>query len=273
MRSGSSAATSGSLLVRRNTRMPLRARSAASPSPAIWAMNAGRVPTRPGLVKSRIAHRSPRPFSIGRAGERQPGAGREPAQLLGRLAGRVLDGLGLVEHEAGPRSLGQRVDVAHGGAVGGDDDVGVGHLATRARRPTPGTAPWWTTTRSSGVKRAASAAQLPTTAGGAMTSAGPLPVVRARWASTVGRLAEAHVEGQAAAELGGVEEAEPGQRLGLVAAQLADEALGRGRPAPSGAVLACSNRSVAQPLPADDDAAGRSGDPPGRGRGAGSRRR
>ena len=42
------------------------------------------------------------------------------------------------------------------------------------------------------------------------------------------RLAEAHVERQAAAELGGVEEAEPGQRLGLVGAQLADEALRAG---------------------------------------------
>ena len=41
-----------------------------------------------------------------------------------------------------------------------------------------------------------------------------------------GRLAEAHVEGEAAAELDRVEEAQPGQRLGLVAAQLADEALG-----------------------------------------------
>ena len=28
-------------------------------------MNAGRVPTSPGLVKSEIAHRSPSPFSIG----------------------------------------------------------------------------------------------------------------------------------------------------------------------------------------------------------------
>ena len=42
------------------------------------------------------------------------------------------------------------------------------------------------------------------------------------------RLAEAHVERQAAAEPGGVEEADPGQRLGLVGAQLADEALGLG---------------------------------------------
>ena len=45
--------------------MPLSARSAASPSPDIWAMNAGREPTSPGLVKSRIAQRSPNPFSIG----------------------------------------------------------------------------------------------------------------------------------------------------------------------------------------------------------------
>ena len=61
-----------------------------------------------------------------------------------------------------------------------------------------------------------------------MTSAGPV----AGGAGEVGehgrRLAEAHVEREAAAELDGVEEAEPGQRLGLVAAQLADEALGRG---------------------------------------------
>jgi hypothetical protein len=47
-------------------------------------------------------------------------------------------------------------------------------------------APWWTTTRSPGVNRAASAAQFPTTAAGATTSAGPFPVVWARWASTVG---------------------------------------------------------------------------------------
>ncbi len=43
------------------------------------------------------------------------------------------------------------------------------------------------------------------------------------------RLAQAHVERQAAADAGGVEEAEPGERLGLVAAQLAVEALGRVR--------------------------------------------
>ena len=43
------------------------------------------------------------------------------------------------------------------------------------------------------------------------------------------RLAEAHVEREAAAEADGVEEAEPRERFGLVAAQLADEAVGHAR--------------------------------------------
>ena len=210
MRSGSSAATSGSLLVRRNTRMPLRARSAASPSPDIWAMKAGRVPTRPGLVKSRMRPQVAEAVLDRGAGEREPGAGRDATQLLGRLVGRVLDGLGLVEDDPGPRPLGQRLDVAHRGAVGGDDDVGVGHLGSSSSAEAR-EAPWWTTTRRLGVKRAASAAQLPTTAGGAMTSAGPLPGGAGEVGQHRRRLAQAHVEGQAAAELDGVEEAEPGR--------------------------------------------------------------
>src|SRR5207302_10525984 len=40
------------------------------------------------------------------------------------------------------------------------------------------------------------------------------------------RLAEAHVEGEAATESDDVEEAQPGQGLGLVAAQLTAEAVG-----------------------------------------------
>jgi hypothetical protein len=45
--------------------MPLSARSADSLSPDSCATNAGRGPTRPGLVKSRMAHRSATPFSMG----------------------------------------------------------------------------------------------------------------------------------------------------------------------------------------------------------------
>ena len=90
------------LLVRRNSRIPFRARSAASPSPDIWAMNAGREPTRPGLVKSRIAHRSPSPFSIGvPVSARRVRAGMRRSCWDG-FARRVLDRLRLVEHDPCP---------------------------------------------------------------------------------------------------------------------------------------------------------------------------
>jgi hypothetical protein len=44
---------------------PVQRAQRRSPSPDICEMNDGREPTRPGLVKSRIDHRSPSPFSIG----------------------------------------------------------------------------------------------------------------------------------------------------------------------------------------------------------------
>ena len=61
-----------------------------------------------------------------RAGERELAVGRDASQLLAGLVGRVLDRLRLVEDQPLPRQLGKRVDVADRGAVGGDDDVGVG---------------------------------------------------------------------------------------------------------------------------------------------------
>ena len=62
-----------------------------------------------------------------RAGERTR-EWRDAAQLLRGLAGGVLDRLRLVEHHARPVDAGDGLDVAHRGAVGGDDDVGVGDL-------------------------------------------------------------------------------------------------------------------------------------------------
>ena len=122
------------------------------------------------------------------------------------------------------------------------------------------------------MNRAASAAQLPTTAGGAITSAGPC----AGRAGEVGehrrRLAEAHVEREAAAEPDGVEEAEPAERLGLVAAQLAGEAVRLGDDRLGETVAALSSRSAAQPLPSTTSRR-RAPSPRGRPRGAGSRRR
>ncbi len=77
-------------------------------------------------------------------------------------------------------------------------------------------------------------------------------------------LAEAHVEGQAAAELGRVEEPDPRQRLGLVGAQLADEPLGPGdrrrrrRAGPAddvvGPAVALDVDAAAEPGPVEADA-------------------
>ena len=78
------------------------------------------------------------------------------------------------------------------------------------------------------MKVRASDAQLPTTAGGAITSAGPAVGDVGEVGEHGRRLAEAHVEGEAAADAGLLEEAEPGERVGLVGAQLADEAVGLG---------------------------------------------
>ena len=76
------------------------------------------------------------------------------------------------------------------------------------------------------MNRAASAVQFPTTAGGAITNAGPEPAPAEQVRQHRRRLAEAHVEREATAEAGLVEEAEPRQRFGLVAAELADETVG-----------------------------------------------
>ena len=80
-------------------------------------------------MKSRMAQRSPRPFSIGVPVRATRLRGLDAAELLGGLAGRVLDALGLVEHEPLPLDGGQRLDVAHAGAVGGEHDVGALDLA------------------------------------------------------------------------------------------------------------------------------------------------
>ena len=187
MRSGSSAATSGSDLVRRNTRMPLRARRAASPSPESWAMKVERGPDQARVGEVEDGPEVAQAVLDRGAGEGDAGAGRDAAQLLGGVVGRVLDGLGLVEHHPPPLPGGQGLDVAHRGAVGGDDHVGVGHHrgqlvgagAGRAvvdHHPQPG------------GEAGRLGAQLPTTAGGAITRAAPSPWQRRRWASIVGVL-------------------------------------------------------------------------------------
>ena len=180
-------------------------------------------------MKSRIAHRSPRPFSIGvPVSATRVRAGMRRSCCAVSLAGFLI----ACASSSTTRShvdRGERVDVAHRGAVGGDDDVGVGDLGRELVGARRGSRRGARRPAGRGVKRAASAAQLPTTAGGAITSAGPSLGVREQVGEHRRRLAEAHVEREAAAEPDRVEEAEPRERLGLVAAQLAVEALGRAR--------------------------------------------
>ena len=83
----------------------MSARSAASPSPASL-----RDERRPRADEARVGEVEDRPQVAEpvldrRAGEREPGAGRDAAQLLGGLAGRVLDRLRLVEHDRAPTSI------------------------------------------------------------------------------------------------------------------------------------------------------------------------
>ena len=147
----------------------------------------------------------------------------------------------------GPLDLLEGTQVAQRGAVGGDDQVGAGderrhlshvgalgavvhdhaqpgHEAARLGRPVPdhrgrgdhaGPAP--SRQLRPGVRVGGGLGRA-----GRLGRAGPFPQV----GQHDGGLAEAHVERQAAAETGSLEEAQPRHRLGLVAAQLADEALG-----------------------------------------------
>ncbi len=71
------------------------------------------------------------PVLDGRTGERQASVRTDAAQLLGGIAGRVLDGLRFVEHHRAPHGGREHVDVANGGRVRGDDDVGVDQLSSK----------------------------------------------------------------------------------------------------------------------------------------------
>ena len=233
-------------------------------------MNCGRGPTRPGFVKSRIAQRSPRPFSIGVPVERDPRSRGDAAQLLRGVARRVLDGLGFVEDHLRPRDVGDGVDVSHRGPVGGDHHVGFRHFGGDL------------------VERGAVRAVVHDDAEAGSEARGlRRPVAddggrsdhQRRAGARAGehvrehrrRLPETHVEREAATESGRVEEAEPRQRFGLIAAQLTDEAAGRG--GRFGREVRRRRQQIGSPAPAfDRDAARRAASPRAPARGATSRR-
>ncbi len=159
-------------------------------------------------------------------------------------AGAVLDVLGLVEHDPVPGDRGQRADVAGGGGVGGQHDVGA---AGQRRRVGP-----------------VGAVQHPYDQAGREPGRLPLPVAQHRQRADqqgrpgppvqqqrqqLHRLAQPHVVGQAGAQPEPVEKGQPGQTPPLVRAELPGQPGGRieqleraprGRPA---------SRSAIQPLP------------------------
>ena len=174
-----------------------------------------------------MAHRSPRPFSIGvpvRASRDRAGSRRScwAVSLAGFLMAWASSST-MRPHSTAASASTSRTAVAYVVIT-----MSAPAMAPCSCSAVGLDAPWCTSTRRPGTKRAASAAQLPTTAAGAMTRAVPELGRAGQLGEHRRRLAEPHVEGQAPAELGGVEEADPAQGVGLVRAQLPDEALGSG---------------------------------------------
>ncbi len=200
----------------------MSARSAASPSPASWATKVAPCPDETGVAEVEDRPEVAEPVLDRRAGQGELRPRREATQLLAGLVGWVLDGLRLVEDQPPPRHLGQRLDVAHGGAVRRDQDVGVGHLGGQlVGRGTGGAV----VDDGAQLGREPRRLGLPVAddRGRGDDERGPFAWVAGEVGEDRRRLAQTHVERQAAAELDGVEEPEPAERLGLVGAELADE--------------------------------------------------
>ena len=163
----------------------------------------------------------------GSAREGHLAAGVEATKLLRGLAGRILDGLGLVEDHRGPLHLLEHVEVAHNGAVGGHHKVGALDHGGDARRGRAVRAV---------VDHHLQPRHEPAGLGGPVAHHGGRRGHQTRAVAAscqqVGQhrrgLAQPHVEGQAAAQPGLLQEAQPHQRVGLVGAQRAVEALGPG---------------------------------------------
>ena len=190
-------------------------------------------PSRPGLENSMIDHSSARRFSTGVPVSASRVRGRErrgppaPAGCARFLMFCASSQTTRPQRDLAPARPGR----AAASAVGGDDQVGLGHAPRRARRRASRSAPWCTCTRSSGANRAASRCQLPTSDIGHTSSVGPAgPAARSvsEQRQQLGRLAQAHVVGEDAAEPEPRQEGQPGQPALLVRAQLAVEAGGRG---------------------------------------------
>ena len=166
-------------------------------------MNVGRGPTRPGLVKSRIAHRSPRPFSIGvPVSASRVWAGMRRSCWAVSLAGFLI-ACASSSTRLCPGDGGEGVDVADRRGVGGDRRCRRRRSRLASSSADGRDAPWCTTTRRLG-REPGRLGRPVADDGGRGDRRAPVPL--AGGAGEVGehgrRLAEAHVEGEAAAEVG-----------------------------------------------------------------------
>ena len=150
-------------------------------------------------MNSMIDHSSDSRFSTGVPVSAIRVAAGRARDRPGLLGGVVLDVLRLVADHPGPGQRAQRGLVPGGDAVAGDDQVRLGQ-GRGSDSPSSRSAPWCTWTRRSGVNRAASRCQLPTSDIGHTSRVGPDRGLRGDQRQQLDRLAQAHVVGQDAAQ-------------------------------------------------------------------------
>ena len=162
------------------------------------------------------------------AGERQPSASLETAELLGDLGGGVLDRLRLVDDDLAPLKLAELVHIADRRAIGRDHEVRSAN-GRPERRPL-GTVATVVNEHIDLGNELASLRCPVAHDGRRCDHERGTSLTRQRDAREGRRcLAETHIERQAPAEPGIVEEGEPSERIGLIGPEFTCEPLGRRR--------------------------------------------
>ncbi len=173
------------------------------------SLNLSAEPSRPGQRKSNSDQRSDSRFSTGVPVRAIRASAWSCLTALRLPRGRILDGLGLVEHHQPPVHLEQPL-LPQQHAVGGQDQVGVCKGLVRIFRPCRQALPWPSPTdgrnraSSVGAKRAISAFQLRQQRRRQHQQrrlfGRPLLLHRRQQRQHLDRLAQAHVVGQAGAQ-------------------------------------------------------------------------
>ena len=162
------------------------------------------------------------------AGERQPSPSLETAELLGDFGGGVLDRLRLVDDDLAPLKLAELVHIADRRAIGRDHEVR--SADGRTERRALGTVATVVNEQIDPGNELASLRCPVAHDGRRCDHERSTNLTRQRDARQGRRcLAETHIERQAPAEPGIVEEGEPSERISLVGPEFTCEPLGRRR--------------------------------------------